>query len=296
LMQRQSVPACTSLGCSKGSAAKPPTDTVPTTGNWGKMDSDWGINHAANYGNLVQGNSVPACTSYECKKESMAFPPDTAVTNSGGKMDSDWGINHGKNFGDGPIGNLIERDSIPACTSVECKTKSNAYPPSTDAIKKSNYGKENSDWGILHDGIYSGEEGVVTSAPGIATMQTLYRPGCDHTGCNFETAAAQGWEEALNTGASGSISQDSAIVNGVIDSFRLNQLRSVPACTSLGCKKESMAKAPTDTLPLPEPTRGNWGKMDSDWGIYHAADYGNLVQLESIPSCNSVECFTGTAA
>jgi len=37
--------------------------------------------------------------------------------------------------------------------------------------------------------------------------------------------------------------------------------------------------------------------MDSDWGIYHAKDYAD-VQLESnsIPSCNSVTCFTGTAA
>jgi len=105
LVQKTSVPACTSLGCNKVSAAIPPTDTVPTTGNWGKMDSDWGINHAANYGNLVQRNSVPACDSTGCKKESMAFPPDTAVTNSGGKMDSDWGINHAKNFADGPVGN-----------------------------------------------------------------------------------------------------------------------------------------------------------------------------------------------
>jgi hypothetical protein len=54
----------------------------------------------------------------------------------------------------------------------------------------------------------------------------------------------------------------------------LMQAHSVPACTSLGCKKESAAKAPTDTLPL----TSNWGKMDSDWGIYHAKDYADLVQ------------------
>jgi len=50
-------------------------------------------------------------------------------------------------------------------------------------------------------------------------------------------------------------------------------------------------------LPLPEPTRDNWGKMDSDWGINHAKEFVD-VQLESssIPTCTSFECFTGTAA
>jgi len=76
-----SVPACNSTGCRKESIAIPPsTDGKPLTDNWGKMDSDWGVNHAKNYAELMQRQSVPACTSYECKKESMAFPSDYATT------------------------------------------------------------------------------------------------------------------------------------------------------------------------------------------------------------------------
>jgi hypothetical protein len=60
--------------------AKPPTDTTPLTDNWGKVDSDWGVYHAKNYAELMQRQSVPACTSNGCKKESMAFPPDYATT------------------------------------------------------------------------------------------------------------------------------------------------------------------------------------------------------------------------
>ena len=98
-----------------------------------------------------------------------------------------------------------------------------------------------------------------------------------------KTAAAYGWEDALT---SGSTEQSSAIVNNVIASFRLNQQASVPACTSLGCSKGSVAKPPTDTVP----TTDNWGKKDSDWGVHHAADFADLVQLDSVPACSSAGC------
>jgi hypothetical protein len=51
----------------------------------------------------------------------------------------------------------------------------------------------------------------------------LSRPACDSTGCKTETAAALGWEDALSAGVGGGSAQDSAIVNSVIDSFRLSQ-------------------------------------------------------------------------
>jgi hypothetical protein len=40
---------------------------------------------------LVQGNSVPACTSNGCKTESMAYPPDYATTvPNWGKSNEHW--------------------------------------------------------------------------------------------------------------------------------------------------------------------------------------------------------------
>jgi hypothetical protein len=167
LMQAHSVPACTSLGCNKESAAKAPTDTLPlpepTRDNWGKMDSDWGINHAKNFADLFQRESVPACTSLGCKKDSLAKPPTDTVplTDNWGKVDSDWGVYHAKNYAD-----LVQRDSIPACTSYECKTDSIAKPPSNTATV-ANWGKDNTDWGGYHDGIYSGRADVVTGSAGI---------------------------------------------------------------------------------------------------------------------------------
>jgi len=109
-----------------------------------------------------------------------------------------------------------------------------------------------------------------------ALHQESSRPACDSTGCKTGTAAASGWEEALTTHSHND-------VNAVIDSFpALNQQSSIPACTSVegSCKKGSAAAPPTDTVP----TTANWGKMDSDWGISHAKDTAELVQVESVPA------------
>jgi hypothetical protein len=156
MAQRRSVPACTSLGCKKASAAIAPTDTLPlpepTRNNWGMMDSDWGINHAPNYGEgpiMVQTRSVPACTSLGCKKGSAAIAPTDTLPlpeptrNNWGMMDSDWGINHAPNYGEGPI--MAQRVSVPACTSLGCKKESMAYPPDT-ATTVPNWGKSNEHW------------------------------------------------------------------------------------------------------------------------------------------------------
>jgi len=52
------------------------------------MNDDW---MRAYDTKLVQRESVPACTSYECKKESMAFPPGYAdTTPNWGKSDEHW--------------------------------------------------------------------------------------------------------------------------------------------------------------------------------------------------------------
>lgn len=74
------------------------------------------------------------------------------------------------------------------------------------------------------------------------------------------------------------------------------QQRSVPACTSLGCKSASAAKPWADTAP----TSANWGQKNDHWQENNdgwQATY-SLVQLdqESRPACTSFECQTGTAA
>jgi len=101
-----------------------------------------------------------------------------------------------------------------------------------------------------------------------ALHQESSRPACTSNGCQTATAAASGWEEALNTSNNGE-------VQSVIDSFRLAQGQSVPACTSLGCKKDSVVHPETNTIPQTD----NWGKMDSDWGIAHAKDPVSLIQM-----------------
>lgn len=119
-------------------------------------------------------------------------------------------------------------------------------------------------------------------------------PACTSVECKKDTASYLDYQDVITAHSS---YQDAGIVNKVIDAFdgsTLIQTGSVPACTSLGCKKDTMAKPPRDT----NPTTDNWGKMDSDWGISHAKNTAELIQLDSssIPTCTSFECFTGTAA
>lgn len=144
-MDRQSRPACTSVegSCKNGSAAKPFTDTLPLpyeNDNWGQSNEHWQPDAAGSVGKkyLVQRESVPACTSVEgsCKKESLAFPPDYAVTvPNWGNSNEHWQPTDAPSVGEKLLIQL-ESCSIPTCTSFECFTGTAAMPFSSDKTKK----------------------------------------------------------------------------------------------------------------------------------------------------------------
>jgi hypothetical protein len=77
---------------------------------------------------LVQRESVPACDSTGCKKESMAFPPDYATTvPNWGKSNEHWQPNESPSVGEKQLIQL-DVESIPMCTSFECLTGTAAVP------------------------------------------------------------------------------------------------------------------------------------------------------------------------
>jgi hypothetical protein len=48
--------------------------------NWGKQNIHWGVDiDPAIYGTRIQKRSIPSCTSFECKKDSMAKPDTKGV-------------------------------------------------------------------------------------------------------------------------------------------------------------------------------------------------------------------------
>ena len=89
----------------------------------------------------------------------------------------------------------MEEESIPNCTSFECKNGMlSGGPNNQNEAVPENWGKQNIHWGVdIDPSIYG---------------------------------------------------------------TKLNQVRSVPACNSLGCKTESLAKPDTDGVWRP----ANWGK------------------------------------
>lgn len=108
----------------KDSYGKPPSNAAETE-TFGKMNDDW----MRSYGSkLVQRASVPACTSYECKKESMAFPPDYATTvPNWGQSNEHWQPTDAPSVGEKNLIQL-ESTSVPSCTSFECLTGTAAQP------------------------------------------------------------------------------------------------------------------------------------------------------------------------
>lgn len=77
------------------------------------------------YQKLSQKESIPACTSFECKKASAADEYD---------MPTDNGNNEWQARGKAAKYAQIQRESVPACTSFECKKGSAAdeYDMPTD--------------------------------------------------------------------------------------------------------------------------------------------------------------------
>ena len=66
---------------------------------------------------MQQKRSIPFCTSFECKKDSMAKPDTKGVW-----VPENWGKQHDHYGFDEPAiyGTMAQRRSIPACTSFEC--------------------------------------------------------------------------------------------------------------------------------------------------------------------------------
>lgn len=119
LAQQKSVPACTSFECKKGSAADPydfPTDHG--TGGWQYKGN-------SNYAQASK-DSIPACNSYQHSKGECET----------GKIIDKWDVPTMDDTKHGTVGyqKLSQKESIPACTSFECKKASAAdeYDMPTD--------------------------------------------------------------------------------------------------------------------------------------------------------------------
>jgi|TARA_B110001450_G_scaffold88261_1_gene83917 hypothetical protein len=87
-------------------------------------------------GALHQSGSIPACTSYECKKDSEVEPwivPEADDTN--------WEYNQ-------KWGSLHQSRSVPACNSYECKKDSVVEPWIVPEADENNW-EYNQRWGSL---------------------------------------------------------------------------------------------------------------------------------------------------
>jgi hypothetical protein len=118
--------------------------------NWGKQNEHWGVDvDPAIYRlNQHRHRSVPACNSLGCKTDSMAYPPDYAVTVSNwGNSNEHWQATDSGSVGEKNLANLaqLRRRSVPACTSLGCSTDSMAYPYDY-AVTVSNWGNSNEHW------------------------------------------------------------------------------------------------------------------------------------------------------
>jgi hypothetical protein len=87
--------------------------------------------------------------------------------------------------------------------------------------------------------------------------------------------------------------------------------KSIPACTSIGCKTESVAKPPGPNYPVDYKVPDNGMDHDIEHSIQHLKDaekqLGNWdyppkadtklqIESNSIPACTSAGCMTATAA
>ena len=94
---------------------------------------------------LRQVRSVPSCTSLGCKTDSSAFPHDfDGTTSDWGHSNEHWQPDAAGSVGERNLPNLFQRRSVPACTSLGCKTGSIA-----DGPKPKDYDVPN--FGIDHD-------------------------------------------------------------------------------------------------------------------------------------------------
>lgn len=153
LNQRRSIPACHSAGCltndnqfNNQAYATPDNKGEAVPANWGKQNEHWGVDVDPQIYRLNQQRSVPACNSLGCKTDSMAYPHDFDLTvPDWGHSNEHWQPDYASSVGEKNLASLSQRKSIPACTSVECKTESNAFPPDY-AVTVPNWGNSNEHW------------------------------------------------------------------------------------------------------------------------------------------------------
>jgi hypothetical protein len=207
--------------------------------------------------------SIPACTSYECKK-------DTATAGWDVPEEFSYGDSYGRRP-DYVIPTMLhQKDSIPACTSVDCKKDSVA-----DSYE------------------------VPTIAPEVLGANTTYKklnqrqstPACGSTGC-YTKSVADTWDlPSVYTDRRGDPEHTygtgyEAHVTG------LTQRRSVPACDSTGCKTASVNDS-TDAPSLYTDVRGD---PNHTYGTGYSTHVYGLNQERSVPACDSTGCKKGSVA
>lgn len=131
---------------------KPDTKGVWTPANWGQQHEHYGVDVEPGIYRLNQQRSIPFCTSYECKKDSLAKPYIVSdnVPENWGKQNEHYGA-----FDDPPIYRLHQQRSIPACHSAGCLTndeqfnnQAKATPDNKGEAVPGNWGKQNEHWGV----------------------------------------------------------------------------------------------------------------------------------------------------
>ena len=124
-MKKASIPACDSYDGCKTKTAAAPLMQVSNPGNKWQCDQDPSCRRymneptATGTWNQAQKNSIPACTSVECKTRDQS-----QIIREGG---------------------LAQRKSIPACTSFECKNKDQSQ--NQGILINAQTGK--GDWGLV---------------------------------------------------------------------------------------------------------------------------------------------------
>ena len=174
----------------------------------------------------MQKESIPACNSFECQKETAAAPlMQTASIPACNSFEC-----HPKETVAPP--GYAQTDSIPACNSFECHPKETAAPPG--------YVQSNS---IPACNSFECQKGTA-AAP---LMQKESIPACNSFECQKETAAAPLMQtKSIPACNSFECQKETAAAP-------LMQVQSVPNCTSFECKNKDQSQliyAQTSSDPI----------------------------------------------
>lgn len=203
--------------------------------------------------------SVPACTSLGCKT-------DSAV--AGWDVPTEFTYGQGPDFVYGGALSQGDSTSVPACDSTGCKTTSVA-----------------DGWNVPGDSPYVlGPESVYKK---LAQHESI--PACNtYGGCKTGSSVSSWNTPSLYTDYRGDPNHTYGTgYNSHV--YGLNQRESVPACTSLGCKKGTASAGPDLYTDYRGDAKHTYGTG------YNSHVYG-LNQRQSIPACDSTGCKKATAS